>query len=155
MRIQVRKHLNGKQYKTCKFTLEEQGFHIIGMVIEASTLYYRALLFCILVNNTSNKPPRKKIILSCTSIFKMFFLLITNVLECTSALYMDFTYINKSRFHYNSSCPNDNWIKANNSCWVCHDASHIPMKSRLNDMLGGDVPNTYAIVLLLLWPMFT
>ena len=94
----------------------------------------------------------KILIFNGTFIFYRCLLLMTGISEFTNALYMESTeYLPfRSRLQRNSSRPGVNWIPAS-LCWrACHDANHVPMRSRLNDTFGGDEPKTSASVSLLL-----
>ena len=83
--------------------------------------------------------------------FQIFLLLLTGTSECVSARYIESTVKDPDvvRFQRNTSRPCVRLIESNRDKRLCHDRSLGPIKSRLNEMFGGDELSTCAIVLFL------
>ena len=90
--------------------------------------------------------------LSGTFAFQIFFLLLlTGTSECVSARYIESTVKDPDvvRFPRNTSRPCVRIIKSRRDNRLFHDISRVPIKSRLNEIFGGDELSTCAIVLFL------
>ena len=83
--------------------------------------------------------------------FQIFLLLLVGISECVSARYIESTMKDPDvvRFQRNTSRSCLILIESRWDKRLCHDISRGPIKSRLNEILGGNELSTCAIVLFL------
>ena len=83
--------------------------------------------------------------------FQIFLLLLTGTSECVGARYIESKVKDPDvvRFQRNTSQPCVRLIGSRRDKRLCHDISRVPIKSRLNEIFGGDELSTCAIVLFL------
>ena len=82
--------------------------------------------------------------LSGTFAFQIILLFLTGTSECESARYIESTVKDPDvvRFQRNTSRPCVRIIESRRDNRLFHDISRVPIKSRLNEIFGGDELST-------------